>query len=155
MVAPPEVTLVMRSLARQALPLVGGLFTLCVIVQVFLAGLGVFSDGAAFETHRGFGYLIGMLTLVMLILALVGREPRRVIGLSALLLALFALQSVFVALRPTAPTVASLHPLNGFLILFVAITLSRAAWAVRRDAPVAAIAPVAPMAPAAPAEASR
>ncbi len=145
----------MRLLARQALPIVGGLFTLCVIIQVFLAGLGVFSDGGAFETHRQFGYLFGMLTLALLILALIGREPRRVIGLSALLLALFALQSVFVALRPTAPTVASLHPLNGFLILFVAITLSRAAWAVRREAPIAAITAAAPIAAGTPAEASR
>lgn len=121
----------MRSFARQAHPIVGGLFAACVVIQVFLAGLGVFADPRSFITHRDFGYLFGFLTLALLVLALVGREPRRVTGLSALLLLLFALQSVFIALRTSAPEIAALHPLNGFLILFVAITVSRASWAVR------------------------
>lgn len=121
----------MRSLARQALPLVGAAFVACVVVQVFLAGLGVFDHPRSFLTHRDFGYLIGLFTLVLLILALVGRAPRRVTGASALLLLLFALQSVFVALRTDVPALAALHPVNGFLILFTAITVTRASWAVR------------------------
>lgn len=121
----------MRSFARQAHPIVGGLFAACVVIQVFLAGLGVFADPRSFITHREFGYVFGLLTLALLVLALVGREPRRVTGLSALLLLLFALQSVFIALGTSTPEIAALHPLNGFLILFVAITVSRESWAVR------------------------
>ena len=49
-------------------------------------------------------------------------------GLSALLLVLFSLQSVFVAIRVDYPSVAALHPLNGFLILLVAILLGRDGW---------------------------
>ena len=123
----------MRSFARQAHPIVGGLFAACVVVQIFLAGLGVFADPRSFITHRDFGYVFGLLTLALLVLALVGREPRRVTGLSALLLLLFALQSVFIALRTSTPEIAALHPLNGFLILFVAITVTRASWAVRHE----------------------
>lgn len=124
----------MRSIARQALPLVGAAFVACIAVQVFLAGLGVFDDPRSFVTHRDFGYLIGMFTLVLLILALVGRAPRRVTGASALLILLFAMQSVFVALRSDVPALAALHPVNGFLILFTAITVTRASWAVRNPA---------------------
>src|SRR3989304_1230829 len=51
--------------------------------------------------------------------------PRRVIGLAVLLLILFALQSVFVAVRDEYPAVAALHPLNGFLILLVGIVIAR------------------------------
>lgn len=123
----------MISPARLALPVVGALFAICVVAQVFLAGLGVFSDPRSFITHRDFGYLFGMLTPVVLVLALVGRQPRRVTGLSALLLGLFALQSVFIALRSDAPVVAALHPLNGFLILLVALVLTRASWATRAE----------------------
>jgi heme A synthase len=123
----------LRSVARQALLIVGIVFVAGVVAQVVLAGLGVFSDPRSFITHREFGYLLGMVTLVLLILALVGRAPRRVIGLCALLLVLFALQSVFIALRASAPDVAALHPLNGFLILLVAITVTRAAWSLRGD----------------------
>ena len=66
---------------------------------MFLAGLGVFDDPRSFITHREFGYLLGWFTLVMLVLALVGRQRRLVVGLGALMLVQFALQSVFVALR--------------------------------------------------------
>lgn len=122
-----------RSLARLGLPIVGIVFVAGVVTQVVLAGLGVFSDPRSFITHREFGYALGTVTLVLLVLALVGRAPRRVIGLCALLLVQFAFQSVFIALRSSAPEVAALHPLNGFVILLVAITVTRAAWALRGD----------------------
>jgi hypothetical protein len=142
-----------RSAARIALPVTAGLFVACAVVQVFLAGLGVFDDPGAFITHRDFGYLIGWLTLAMLILALVGREPRRIVGLTVLVLAQFALQSVLVALRADMPTVAALHPLNGFAILAVGLLVARQSWAVRREsrpetAPVSGGAPAAPVAEA-------
>lgn len=122
-----------RSLARLAHPLASAAFVGCGVVQVFLAGLGVFDDPKAFITHREFGYLFGWLTLVVLVLALVGREPRRITGLSILLLVQFALQSVFVAVRADLPAIAALHPLNGFAILAVGVILTRASWAVRRE----------------------
>ncbi len=121
-----------RPFARIALPIVAATFVACAVVQVFLAGLGVFDDPASFITHREFGYLIGWFTLVILVLAIVGREPRTIVGLSVLLLVQFTLQSVFVELRPTAPAVAALHPLNGFGILLVGILVARLSWAFRR-----------------------
>lgn len=93
----------------------------------------MFDDQKAFTTHRNFGYVFGWLTLVILVLALVGQMSRRITGLSALILVLFALQSVFVALRPTMPAVAALHPLNGFAILAVTSITTGASWAVRRE----------------------
>jgi heme A synthase len=93
----------------------------------------VFDDPTSFVTHREFGYMLGWFTLVMLILALLGREPRRIVGLCVLVLVQFALQSVFVALRVDYPTVAALHPVNGFLILAVGTVIARLSWAVRRE----------------------
>jgi Family of unknown function (DUF6220) len=122
-----------RSVARRAHPLAAALFAVCAVIQVFLAGLGVFDDPGAFATHRDFGYLFGWLTLIVLVLALVGRLPRRITGMSALLLLLFALQSALVALRPGLPAVAALHPLNGFAILGLAILTARASWAFSRE----------------------
>ena len=108
------------------------LFAACVVVQVFLAGLGVFDDPGAFVTHREFGYLFGWLTLVVLILSLVGRMGRRLVGASLLLLIQFGLQSVLVAVRDSQPVIAALHPLNGMAILLVTVALARAsrAWRV-------------------------
>lgn len=120
-----------RSAARSAFPFVAGLFALCAIIQVFLAGLGVFDDPSAFITHRDFGYTLTLLPIVLLVLALVGGMPRRYAGLSALLFVLFILQSVFVAMRENMPAVAALHPLNGFLILAIGILLAWQSWRAR------------------------
>ena len=115
--------------ARIGFVVVAWIFAACVVVQIYLAGLGVFDRPASFITHRDFGYLFGLLTLVLIALAAVGRLPRRILGASALLLVLFALQSVFVLLwREGTGPIAALHPLNGFAILLIA---SWMAWNTR------------------------
>ena len=115
----------MQRLARQAFVVIAWLFVACVVVQVFLAGLGVLESPARFAIHREFGYLFGLLTLVLLVLALLGRLPRLFVGGSAVLIVLFAMQSVFVLLRDSYPALAALHPLNGFLILLIGGGLAR------------------------------
>ena len=122
-----------RSFARRALPVVAATFVAGCLLQVFLAGLGVFDSPARFMTHRDFGYVLGWFTLAMLILALVGREPKRIVGLSILVLVQFALQSIFVLLRADYPVVAALHPVNGFLILGVGAAIARLSWVVRHE----------------------
>ena len=102
------------------------------VLQVFLAGLGVFDDPTFFLTHRDTGYTLELVALVVLVTAATARAGRSQVGLSALVFGLFLLQSVFVAVRASAPAVASLHPVNGFLILFVAIVIARRAWAFAR-----------------------
>jgi hypothetical protein len=51
-----------------------------------------------------------------------------------LILVLFALQSVFVALREDMPALAALHPLNGFLILGTATYTAWMSWKARSEA---------------------
>ena len=112
------------------------LFVACVVAQVFLAGLGVFRSTSDFDTHRTFALIFGWLTLVMLVLALVGRLGRRTIGQAVLLLVLFSLQSVFVEARSSMPELAALHPVNGFVILPIGIvTAMEASKAVASQAP--------------------
>ena len=131
----------MRSVARTAHLVVAWLLVAGLIVQVFLAGLGVFRDPASFETHKDFGYTLELLPLVLLVLGLIAGLGRRAAGLSAAIFGLFLLQSVFVALRTDAPEVAALHPVNGFLITSLAIVLARDAWLGRRATDEGAPAP--------------
>lgn len=115
----------MERFARMAYLVVAWLFVLCVVFQFFLAGLGVFENGARFATHRDFGYLFGWLCVFLVVLALLGKLPRRqFVGGSLLVLALFFMQSVFVAFRASAPALAALHPLNGALILILGVVLA-------------------------------
>jgi hypothetical protein len=133
-----------RTGAYTALLVVASIFVVCLVVQVFLAGLGVFDSPSAFLTHATFGYVIEWLTLVMLLIAVFGRLGRRLIGLTALTLVQLVLQSVFVAVRDTYPVVAALHPVNGFAVLLVTIFIARLAWEGRRAAMATAGAEAAP-----------
>lgn len=63
-------------------------------------------------------------------LALAGRLGGRWVGLSATLQLLFALQSVFIALRDSLPALAALHPVNALAIFYVAQLTARGASAV-------------------------
>lgn len=126
------------SIVRSAFLVVSALFVACVVLQLFLAGLGVFESASAFFTHRDFGYAFGWLALLMLILAIVGRLPRRQVLLVLGIIVAFAFQSVFIALRTDAPFIAALHPLNGVLILLLGLEVTRHAWATRGTASVRA-----------------
>ena len=119
-------------LARRAHLVLSFLFVGGVVVQVFLAGLGVFDSPASFRTHANWGYLLEIIPLILLALAVVGRLGGRQILYAAALFGMFILQSVFVALRGDLPMVAALHPVNGFGILLVGILTAREAWLSRR-----------------------
>jgi hypothetical protein len=126
----------MRSAARLIHVILSLLLAAGLVVQVFLAGLGVFESPARFTIHRDFGYTLSFLPLLLIIAGLVGGMGRRVALLALAAGLLFVLQSVFVALRASAPVVAALHPVNGFLILLIALVIARdsvSAWARSRS----------------------
>lgn len=90
------------------------------LVQVFLAGMGIFDDASAFATHRDFGHLLEVLPVIMLLGAIVAGYGRwrALAGLG--LLALLFVQTILVLQSESAPVVAALHPVNGFLLLLAA-----------------------------------
>jgi hypothetical protein len=118
-------------LIRRAHLLVAWAFVAGVVLQVFLAGLGVFESSAKFTTHAGVGFMLGLVPLLILALAGAGRLGRRQVLYAAALFGMFILQSILVAMRGDLPMVAALHPVNGFAILFVSIAMGREAWAAR------------------------
>ena len=124
----------MRPIARTFHLFVSWLFVAGLVAQVFLAGLGVFSSAASFATHRDVGYSLSLIPIVLLVAGLLGGLGRRLALIAVLEIVLFILQSVFVVMRTSAPAVAALHPLNGFLILLLAIVIARESWAARAAA---------------------
>ncbi len=127
----------MRSIARTLHTVVAWLFVAGLILQVWLAGRGVFESPTMFDAHRNVGYTLSLFTIVLLVLGLLGRMGRRVALLAVAIFVLFILQSVLVLMRDSTPAVAALHPVNGFLIVFLAIVLARDSWMMRTEpAPV-------------------
>jgi len=121
----------MRPIARNAHAVIAWLLVVALVVQVWLAGRGVFESPGVFTTHRDVGYVISLFPIVLLVLGFLGGMGRRVAIMAALIFALVILQSVFVAMRTSSPAIAALHPVNGFLILLVALMLARESWAMR------------------------
>jgi hypothetical protein len=122
----------MRSVLRSvhlvlAVVLVAGLAT-----QIFLAGLGVFRGPEDFATHRDFGYMLELLPILLLVVGLIAGLGRRPALLAAGIFGLFLVQSILVLQRATNPEISALHPVNGFLIAFLAIVLARDSWLARR-----------------------
>ena len=125
----------MRQIRRAHL-IVSWAFVAGVVVQVFLAGRGVFDNASAFALHANWGYMLEILPIILLVLAAVGRLGRRQVIYAAGLFGMFMLQSIFVAVRGDLPMIAALHPVNGFGILLVGIVMAREAWAARGAATV-------------------
>ena len=117
-------------IARVAFQWLAWLFVACVVVQFFLAGLGVFAGAANFELHRTWGYTFGYLLFFMIAAALIGRMPRAAWAAPIGVIVLFALQSVLVAFRTEAPWIAALHPVNAVAIFTACLWIARssAAW---------------------------
>lgn len=106
-------------------------FVVALVVQVFLAGLGLFAGSENWKTHVDFGYsAVWIVILLLPIFALVARLPRREIGLSFLLLALYIPQCLLPPLvRAGGPGfIAAFHPVNALLMFGLAIRIGLQTW---------------------------
>lgn len=92
-------------------------YMLGVVIQFFLAGLAVFGV-RSYDAHRGLGFVLGVISLVLLALAIGAKMPRSVTALSTVLVALNAFQIVLIQID--IAEVNALHLVNALAIAFVA-----------------------------------
>jgi Family of unknown function (DUF6220) len=110
-----------RTMGRRIHAGLAWLFVAAVLVQVFLAGLGIFDKTFGFDAHIEFGYTaIGLIALAVLLAAIFARLPGREIGWSLLLLVLYVVQTILPSLRSDAPFLAALHPVNAIVLFALA-----------------------------------
>jgi hypothetical protein len=88
------------------------LWVAAIIVQVFLAGQAIANLGGSgdFTTHIGFGYTIGIVQLVTLILAFPARMSGRDKWISAGILGAYIVQTLLPGLKSVSPLISALHP---------------------------------------------
>jgi len=125
-----------KRIARPIHLVVAWLLVAGLMVQVFLAGMGVFDSFPMFTTHRDFGYTLTLLPVVLIVTSVAGGFGRMEAIAAAIMFGQFILQSILVLQRDSVPAIAALHPVNGFLILLIAVWLVRDAWG-RWQVPVA------------------
>lgn len=105
------------SQARVAFYGFGLIYLLGVVVLFFLAGLAVFGV-RSYDAHRGLGFVLAVVSLVLLALAIGAKLPRSVTALTTVLVALNAFQIVLIQID--IAEVNALHLVNALAIAFVA-----------------------------------
>ena len=125
------------------------LLGIAVLVQVGSAGYGAFNAAdksdpgplsehqfsKGFDFHDGFGYLIFLGAIVLLLLALAARLGRRSVGMSVVLVLLLVVQVLLAWGGESHAWIGIFHPLNAFLILGLAGRISfESWWGTRRPA---------------------
>jgi hypothetical protein len=112
----------------------GLLIAVGVVVQVFLAGLGIFG-AESFSAHETFGWILHTTAIVLFLLALLGPRTRRTIGLSFGLLVLITIQIMLVGARDDTPYLAALHPVLALFVLGLALHIGMPLVSRRSAAP--------------------
>ena len=103
----------------------------------------VFDHGFAF--HTGFGYLIFLMAVVLLLIALAARLGKRGVLLALAVPVLVAVQIVLAWASEGTHGIGVLHGLNALVIFGLTGYLTREAWQADR-VPEAAVAPASPAA---------
>lgn len=119
----------MQKISRIVYFVVSWLFVTGVAVQVFLAGMVVVARQWSWDNHIGFGHLLGLPILVMLISAYLGRLPGRMKRLNWLLFAVYILQAdVIIFMRDSTPLISAFHPVLALVDIVLGFSLARQAW---------------------------
>jgi Family of unknown function (DUF6220) len=111
-------------LTRIGYAVLSSVFVVCVMVQVFFAGMGAF--GADWSLHLTFAHFLGLPPLLMAPMAFMGRLSW---GSRLLPLGLLVLVGLQYAFADAAVPAAALHPVNALLILCLSLLTARRAWA--------------------------
>ena len=113
------------------------LWVVAIIAQVILAGQAIGNLGGSgdFASHRDFGYTMGIVQLIALVLAFPARMSGRDKAISVGLLVLYIVQTILPPLRSSVPLIAELHPLNAMLLFTLSIWYARHAWRVAAESP--------------------
>ena len=116
----------MSNIWRAGFAVVAWLFLIAIVVQVFLAGVGLFVPGVdMFAYHRQLGWLLHGGPLPVLLLAWAAGAGRSTIWLCVALFVLVAIQPFLPGMRVDLPFAAALHPVNAMAIFGLAAVIAR------------------------------
>ncbi|MFN2484759.1 MAG: DUF6220 domain-containing protein [Candidatus Limnocylindria bacterium] len=125
--------------SRVALPVVAWLYVAGLLVQVLLAGLGMFADRGAFATHVALGWILHIVPVLIVTLVALARLGRGLLWHSLALFVVQFIQPILATFRGSAPVVAAFHPPLALVVFALAVTLAiRVTHLPPRDEPLTA-----------------
>jgi Family of unknown function (DUF6220) len=107
--------------SRIAVVALAWLFTAGLVIQFFLIGLSLFKSADYLEDQKSLGDWLGPIPITLMLAALIGRLPMRLIMMAALLLILYGVQ--YVLANVDDGYVAALHPVNALVLFWVSTQL--------------------------------
>ena len=120
------------------------LAAIAIIVQIFLAGFGIFgAEGVPtdddvsgkLDAHRAFGHILTQpVMLLVLIVALLARPGRKIVHFTVALFVLGIVQMFLAFGGEDTPAIGGLHAVNALLLLGIAVDLNRRAGNFNRRA---------------------
>ena len=110
------------------------LYVVGLVVQVFLIGAYLFGTGTSIEPHRGLGFLLHLVPILLIIVGAAARVGRRVLLWNAALLVVQFIQPLLPMLKDKAPWLAALHPVLALAVFWLGITLGVEVWRLVRPA---------------------
>lgn len=113
----------MVGAARAAYVGLAWLVVVALVVQVFLAGLGLFAGSSNLATHAGVGWIVHLVPILVVVAAALSRAGRR--HWQWALAAAVVIFLVPIALVLGAPVVAALHPVLAVLGFWLAVVVAR------------------------------
>jgi hypothetical protein len=109
-----------RALQGLAWLIVAGL-----VAEFYLAGTALFGVTPSFQPHRTLGGVLALAILVLLVVTVIARPGRRLVGMVALLAGLTIVQAALPSLRAVVPALAALHVVNAAVLLGLAGPIAR------------------------------
>jgi Family of unknown function (DUF6220) len=95
------------------------------VIQFYFAGAALFG-ATTFQPHRALGDGLAAAILLVLVVALIARLGRRVLGLVAVLTALTIVQVILPSLRSGSLWLAALHVVNAAILIAVTLSIASA-----------------------------
>lgn len=107
------------------------LFTLCILVQVYLAGMAIFGNPGAWVKHMKFVHLFGFnLPILMVIFAVVGSMPRwvywNIFGVFVSTFLMYFTANIYSIL----PLMGPIHPVLAILLFVLSCSIIKKTWSL-------------------------
>ncbi|TCP58133.1 hypothetical protein EV586_102584 [Tumebacillus sp. BK434] len=109
------------------------IFAICIMVQVFFAGLALFWNPAQWATHKGFASMLFIVSILILVLSFIARLPLALRMRSAALCGILILIVVSAKLPSGIGYVSALHPVLALMLFFGSVSLMRKTNALQKN----------------------
>ncbi|AZU61934.1 DUF6220 domain-containing protein [Neobacillus mesonae] len=120
-------------MARMVFKAMVRIFAICILIQVFLAGLALFWDAAQWTSHLGFGKLLIIISILILVISFIARLPISFRLRSAGLIGIIILIAVSAKLPHQIGYLSALHPVLALMLFFGTVSLARRTDALKKE----------------------